>query len=140
MQEIQANEQMWETIVSWLLLPGNWVTAQLADSDIGAYFGLVRADVDGIFAIALSVVLTPVILFLLVYPVKNFVDVVLHCYRHELKKDRIKCKTGFVVLAVFLAALAVKQYPIESWIQDGVFAVFILTWLIWFAQGRWLNK
>ncbi len=106
----------------------------------GAYLGFVQSDVDGMFSIAISVVLTPIILFLLVYPFKNFIDVILHCHRHELKKDRIKCKTGFLVLALFLSALAIKQYPIESWIQDGVFALFIIAWLVWFSQGRWLNK
>jgi len=66
--------------------------------------------------------------------------VILHCMRHELKKDRIKCKTGFVVLVLFLIALIVKQYPIEPWIQDGAFGIFVVSWIIWFAQGRWLNK
>ncbi|SMN15566.1 hypothetical protein CRYPA_1613 [uncultured Candidatus Thioglobus sp.] len=108
--------------------------------DIGAYLGFVEADVDGFISIALSVILTPIIIFLLIYPFKNLVDVVLHCARHELRKHRIKCKTGFAVLVLFLAALVVKQYSVDSWIQDSVFGLFIAAWLLWFAQGRWLNK
>ena len=127
-------------VIELMTLPGDWIISTLADTDIGAYLGFVQSDVDGMLSISISVILTPVILFLLVYPFKNFIDVILHCHRHELKKDRIKCKTGFVVLALFLSALAIKQYPIEPWIQDGVFALFIIVWLVWFSQGRWLNK
>ena len=140
MKEIQENNQIWELVIEWASLPGDWIISTLADTDIGAYLGFVQSDVDGMFSLAISVILTPVILFLLVYPFKNLIDVILHCHRHELKKDRIKCKTGFLVLALFLSALAIKQYPIEPWIQDGVFALFIIAWLVWFSQGRWLNK
>jgi len=129
-----------DSVIELMTLPGDWIISTFADTDIGAYLGFVQSDVDGMLSIAISVVLTPVILFLLVYPFKNFVDVILHCHRHELKKDRVKCKTGFVVLTLFLSALAIKQYPIEPWIQDGVFALFIIVWLVWFSQGRWLNK
>ncbi len=129
-----------QTIIEWVSFPGDYIISTLAGMDIGAYFGFVEADVDGLISIALSVILTPVIIFLLIYPFKNLVDVVLHCARHELRKDRIKCKTGFVVLALFLSALVVKQYSIEPWIQDGIFVLFIAAWLLWFAQGRWLNK
>ncbi len=129
-----------DSVIELMTLPGDWIISTLSDTDIGAYLGFVQSDVDGMLSIAISVVLTPVILFLLVYPFKNFVDVILHCHRHELKKDRIKCKTGFLVLVLFLSALAIKQYPIDSLIQDGIFALFIITWLVWFSQGRWLNK
>ena len=129
-----------DSVIELMTLPGDWIISTLADTDIGAYLGFVQSDVDSMLSISISVVLTPVILFLLVYPFKNFVDVILHCHRHELKKDRIKCKTGFLVLVLFLSALAIKQYPVESWIQDGVFALFIIVWLVWFSQGRWLNK
>ena len=140
MKETQENNQILELITQWATLPGDWVISTLAGMDIGAYLGFVEADVDGVLSIAMSVVLTPLIIFLLIYPFKNLVDVILHCMKHELKKDRIKCKTGFVVLVLFLIALIVKQYPIEPWIQDGAFGIFVVSWIIWFAQGRWLNK
>ena len=140
MKETQENNQILELITQWATLPGDWFISTLAGMDIGAYLGFVEADVDGVLSIAISVVLTPLIIFLLIYPFKNLVDVILHCMRHELKKDRIKCKTGFVVLVLFLIALIVKQYPIEPWIQDGAFGIFVVSWIIWFAQGRWLNK
>ena len=136
----QTNEQLLQIFIEWASFPGDWVISTLANMDIGAYLGFVESDVDGVLSIAISVVLTPLIIFLLIYPFKNLVDVILHCMRHELKKDRIKCKTGFVVLALFLAALAVKQYPIDPWIQNGLFTAFIASWLLWVSQGRWLNK
>jgi hypothetical protein len=136
----ETNQSLWQTLIDWLTFPGDYVISTLAGMDIGAYLGFVEADVDGVLSIAISVVLTPIILFLLVYPFKNFVDVIVHCHNHELKKDRIKCKTGFVVLAFFMAALVVKQYPIEPWIQDSVFAVFVATWFGWFGVGRWWIK
>ncbi len=139
-ENITSNDTLLQTIIEWVSFPGDYIISTLAGMDIGAYFGFVEADVDGLISIALSVILTPVIIFLLIYPFKNLVDVVLHCARHELRKDRIKCKTGFVVLALFLSALVVKQYSIEPWIQDGIFVLFIAAWLLWFAQGRWLNK
>ncbi len=136
----QADNSLLQTALDWATLPGDYVISTLASMDIGAYLGFVESDVDGVFSIVISIVLTPIIIFLLIYPFKNLVDVILHCMRHELKKDRIKCKTGFVVLVFFLLAIAVKQYPVEPWIQEGVFAVFVASWLLWFAQGRWLNK
>lgn len=139
-ENITSNDTSLQTIIEWVSFPGDYIISTLAGMDIGAYFGFVEADVDGLISIALSVILTPVIIFLLIYPFKNLVDVVLHCARHELRKDRIKCKTGFVVLALFLSALVVKQYSIEPWIQDGIFALFVAAWLLWFAQGRWLDK
>ncbi len=139
-ENITSNDTLLQTIIEWVSFPGDYIISTLAGMDIGAYFGFVEADVDGLISIALSVILTPVIIFLLIYPFKNLVDVVLHCARHELRKDRIKCKTGFVVLALFLSALVVKQYSIEPWIQDGIFALFVAAWLLWFAQGRWLDK
>ncbi|MBC8494311.1 MAG: hypothetical protein ISR74_05995 [Candidatus Thioglobus sp.] len=129
-----------QTLIDWATFPGDYIISTLASMDIGAYFGFVEADVDGALSIVISVVLTPVILFLLIYPFKNFVDVVLHCARHEQRKDRIKCKSGFVVLALFLTALAVKQYPIEPWIQDTTFVLFAASWIIWFGIGRWWAK
>lgn len=138
--ENQTNEQLWHIALDWATFPGDWIISTLANMDIGVYLGFVEADVDGALSIALSVVLTPMIIFLLIYPFKNLVDVILHCRRHELKKDRIKCKTGFLVLALFLLALVVKQYPIEPWIQDSAFGVFVISWIVWFSQGRWLNK
>ena len=138
--DIQTSNSLLQTTIDWATLPGDWIISTIAGMDIGAYLGFVEADVDGVLSISLSVILTPVIVFLLIYPFKNFVDTILHSMRHELKKDRIKCKTGFVVLFLFLSALAVKQYPIEPWIQDGIFAIFVISWVVWFAQGRWLNK
>ena len=140
MKEIQENNQILELIMQWATLPGDWIISTLAGMDIGAYLGFVEADIDGVLSIAISVVLTPLIIFLLIYPFKNLVDVILHCKRHELKKDRVKCKTGFLVLVLFLLALVVKQYPIEPWIQDGAFGMFVVSWIVWFSQGRWLNK
>ena len=140
MKEIQENNQILELIMQWATLPGDWIILMLSGMDIGAYLGFVEADVDGVLSIAISVVLTPLIIFLLIYPFKNLVDVILHCKRHELKKDRVKCKTGFLVLVLFLLALVVKQYPIEPWIQDGAFGMFVVSWIVWFSQGRWLNK
>ena len=136
----QLNESFLSTLIEWASFPGNWVVSTLANMDIGVYLGFVEADVDGWFSIAISAVLTPLIIFLLIYPFKNLVDVILHCVRHEQKKDRIKCKTGFLVLVLFLLALVVKQYPIEPWIQDSAFGIFVISWLVWFSQGRWLNK
>ncbi|MCH9645561.1 MAG: hypothetical protein K0U08_02825 [Proteobacteria bacterium] len=138
--DTQTNDALMHTLLEWVSFPGDYVISTLAGMDIGAYLGFVEADVDGVFSIAISVILTPLIIFLLIYPFKNLVDVILHCMRHELKKDRVKCKTGFVVLVLFLIALIVKQYPIEPWIQDGAFGIFVVSWIIWFAQGRWLNK
>ena len=137
---VTTTESLFQTAIEWASFPGDWIISTLASMDIGAYLGFVESDVDGVLSIAISVVLTPLIIFLLIYPFKNLVDVILHCMRHELKKDRIKCKTGFVVLVLFLSALAVKQYPIDPWIQNGLFAVFIASWLLWVSQGRWLNK
>jgi hypothetical protein len=136
----ETNQSLWQTLIDWSTFPGDYVISTLAGMDIGAYLGFVEADVDGVLSIVISVVLTPVILFLLVYPFKNFVDVIVHCHSHELKKDRIKCKIGFVVLAFFIAALVVKQYSIEPWIQDSIFAVFVATWFGWFGIGRWWTK
>ncbi len=137
---VTTTESLFQTAIEWASFPGDWIISTLAGMDIGAYLGFVEADVDGVISIAISVILTPLIIFLLIYPFKNLVDVILHCMRHELKKDRIKCKTGFGVLLLFLLALAVKQYPIEPWIQNGLFAAFIASWLLWVSQGRWLNK
>ena len=135
-----TTDPLLQTVIEWISFPGDWIISTLANMDIGAYLGFVESDVDGVLSIAISVVLTPLIIFLLIYPFKNLVDVILHCMKHELKKDRIKCKTGFIVLVLFLAALAVKQYPIDPWIQNGLFAAFIASWLLWVSQGRWLNK
>ena len=137
---VTTTESLFQTVIEWASFPGDWIISTLASMDIGAYLGFVESDVDGVLSIAISVVLTPLIIFLLIYPFKNLVDVILHCMRHELKKDRIKCKTGFVVLVLFLSALVVKQYPIDPWIQNGLFAAFIASWLLWVSQGRWLNK
>jgi hypothetical protein len=137
---VTTTESLFQTAIEWASFPGDWIISTLASMDIGAYLGFVESDVDGVLSIAISVVLTPLIIFLLIYPFKNLVDVILHCMRHELKKDRIKCKTGFVVLVLFLSALAVKQYPIDPWIQNGLFVAFIASWLLWVSQGRWLNK
>jgi hypothetical protein len=134
------NNQPLASLIDWASLPGDWLISTLAGTDIGAYFGFVATDIDGILSIILSMILTPIILFLAIYPFKNLLDTILHCWRHKLRKDRIKCKIGFVVLALFLVALTVKQYPIEPMIQDGLFTIFVLSWIIWFAQGRWLNK
>jgi hypothetical protein len=129
-----------ETLIELAMYPGDWVVATLANTGAGNYLGFFESDVGGTFSVAISIILTPLIIFLLIYPFKNLIDTILHCMRHELRKDRIKCKTGFVVLILFLLTLVVKQYPIEPWIQDGVFVLFIITWLVWFSQGRWLNK
>jgi len=129
-----------ETLIELAMYPGDWVVATLANTGTGNYLGFFESDVGGTFSVAISIILTPLIIFLLIYPFKNLIDTILHCMRHELRKDRIKCKTGFVVLILFLLTLVVKQYPIEPWIQDGVFVLFIITWLVWFSQGRWLNK
>jgi hypothetical protein len=137
---VTTSESLFQTAIEWASFPGDWIISTLAGMDIGAYLGFVESDVDGVISIAISVILTPLIIFLLIYPFKNLVDVILHCMRHEQKKDRIKCKTGFVVLVLFLSALAVKQYPIDPWIQNGLFAAFIASWLLWVSQGRWLNK
>jgi hypothetical protein len=135
--DTQSNDLLMQTLNEWASFPGDYVISTLAGMDIGAYLGFVEADIDGVLSIAISVVLTPLIVFLLIYPFKNLIDVILHCLRHELRQDRIKCKTGFVVLALFLTALAVKQYPIESWIQDASFGLFIASWITWFGIGRW---
>ncbi|WP_428087162.1 hypothetical protein [Candidatus Thioglobus sp.] len=140
MSNTTPSDSLLQTTIDWAMFPGDYIVSTLAGTDIGAYLGFVEADVDGALSIVISVILMPIIIFLLIYPFKNFVDVVLHCMRHELRRDRIKCKTGFLVLALFLSALIVKQYPIEPWIQDGLFALFAASWLWWFAQGRWLNK
>ena len=129
-----------ETLIGLLMYPGNWIVVTLTNTRIGTYLGFIESDVDGTLSIVISVVLTPLIIFLLIYPFKNLIDTILHCMKHELRKDRIKCKTGFVVLILFLLTLVVKQYPVEPWIQDASFALFIASWIIWFAQGRWLNK
>ena len=138
--DTQSSEPFLSTLIEWASFPGNWIVSTLANMDIGVYLGFSEADVGGVLSIAMSVVLTPLIIFLLIYPFKNLIDVILHCARHEQKKDRIKCKTGFLVLVLFLLALIVKQYPIEPWIQDSAFVIFVISWLVWFSQGRWLNK
>ncbi|MDG2395931.1 hypothetical protein [Candidatus Thioglobus sp.] len=135
--DTQSNDVLMHTLLDWASFPGDYVISTLAGMDIGAYLGFVEADVDGWFSIAISVVLTPLIIFLIIYPFKNFIDVILHCMRHELRQDRIKCKTGFMVLALFLIALVVKQYPIVPWIQDVSFGLFIASWIGWFGIGRW---
>jgi len=137
---VAVNDSLLQAAIEWVSFPGDYIISTLAGMDIGIYLGFVEADVDEFLSIALSVVLTPIIVFLLAYPFKNFVDVVLHCMKHELKKDRIKCKTGFVVLVLFLLSLTLKQYSVDHWIQDGSFVIFAAVWLLWFAQGRWLNK
>jgi hypothetical protein len=139
MNTIEQNNIL-PTLIDWLTFSGNYVISTLANTDLGAYLGFVQADVGGVFAIVISIVLTPIIIFLLIYPFKNFVDVILHCARHTKKQNRIKCKTGFVVLIIFLIALIVKQYPIEALIQNGVFSLFVIAWIIWFGIGRWWVK
>lgn len=129
-----------QTLIDWLTFPGDYLISTLASMELGVYLGFVPADVDGVVSIAISVILTPIILFLLVYPFKNFVDVILHCMRHELNKDRIKCKTGFVVLAIFIIALVVEQFPVNPWIQDASVILFITSWIGWFGIGRWWVK
>jgi uncharacterized membrane protein len=136
----EQNNTVLQTLIDWLTFSGDYVVATFANTSLGAYLGFVEADVGGVFSIAISIVLTPIIIFLLIYPFKNFIDVILHCVKHKKRQDRIKCRTGFVVLIIFLIALIVKQYPIEPWVQNSTFALFAIFWVIWFGIGRWWIK
>ena len=62
-----------ETLIELAMYPGDWVVATLANTGTGNYLGFFESDVGGTFSVAISIILTPLIIFLLIYPFKNLV-------------------------------------------------------------------
>ncbi len=131
---------LWDLIKELFMYPGEWLVGQLIQTDLGQYIGFSEADYDGAFSIIASIIISTSIIALAIYPIKAFIDTIIQCSSHELKKDRTKCKTGYVVLVLFLLLFVGEHYKLEQWLQELNLWVFAITWVLWFTQGKYWNK
>ena len=131
---------LWDLIKELFMYPGEWLVGQLIQTDLGQYIGFSEADYDGAFSIIASIIISSSIIALAIYPIKAFIDTIIQCRSHELKKDRTKCKTGYVVLVLFLLLFVGEHYKLEQWLQELNLWVFAITWVLWFTQGKYWNK
>ena len=128
---------LWDLIKELFMYPGEWLVGQLIQTDLGQYIGFSEADYDGTFSIIASIIISSSIIALAIYPIKAFIDTIIQCRSHELKKDRTKCKTGYVVLVLFLLLFVGEHYKLEQWLQELNLWVFAITWVLWFTQGKY---